>query len=202
MAYDTVIDKAQLEGAITASADAIREKTGDVALIPWLADKGFAEAIAAIEAGGGEMRIHGRAVVYGSFVPAQNEGKYKCYHNLNEIPSGLMLWTDDDYQADTSQVAKIAVFYMADKPKNSTRGVQVVVTESSAGDVSSTNAKAQVRVQTASGGAVSWLTSTSQLSHTAAIAASTTEITMCCGSTNSAFLAGLEYKYILFGAAQ
>lgn len=163
---------------------------------------GMAALIESIEAGGGEMRIHGRAVVYGSFVPAQNEGKHKCSHNLNEIPSGLMLWTDDDYQADTSQVAKIAVFYMADKPKNSTRGVQVVVTESSAGDVSSTNAKTQVRVQTASGGAVSWLTSTSQMEHTAAINASTTQITMCCGSINSAFLAGLEYKYILFGAAQ
>ena len=202
MAYDTVIDKAQLEGAITASADAIREKTGDVALIPWLADKGFAEAIATIEAGGGEMRIHGRAVVYGSFVPAQNEGNHKCSHNLNEIPSGLMLWTDDDYQADTSNAAKIAVFYMADKPENSTRGVQVVVTESSAGGVSSTNAKAQVRVQTTSGGAVSWLTSSTQAGHTAAILASTTEITMCCGGIASAFLAGLEYKYILFGVAQ
>jgi hypothetical protein len=43
MALDTVIDKAQLEGAITASADAIREKTGDTALIEWLSDKGFAE---------------------------------------------------------------------------------------------------------------------------------------------------------------
>ena len=57
MAYDKVIDSAQLEAAITASANAIREKTGDTALIQWLAEKGFAEAIAAIEAGGG-VRIY------------------------------------------------------------------------------------------------------------------------------------------------
>lgn len=53
MAFDTVIDKTQLESAITASANAIREKTGSTDLIEWLADKGFADAIAAIEAGGG-----------------------------------------------------------------------------------------------------------------------------------------------------
>ena len=50
MAFDTVVDKAQLEAAITASANAIREKTGSTASIEWLPDKGFAEAIAGIEA--------------------------------------------------------------------------------------------------------------------------------------------------------
>jgi hypothetical protein len=51
MAFDTVIDKAQLEGAITASANAIRGKTGGEDPIQWLSDKGFSEAIAAIETG-------------------------------------------------------------------------------------------------------------------------------------------------------
>ena len=96
MAYDTVIDKAQLEGAITASANAIREKTGDTALIEWLSDKGFAEAIAAIKAGGGlelittemvfaentrnyEMEIpEGKQAVFAGFVlaPANSTGTF------------------------------------------------------------------------------------------------------------------------------
>lgn len=53
MAFDTVIDKAQFESALTASANAIREKTGSTDSIEWLADKGFADAIGAIETGGG-----------------------------------------------------------------------------------------------------------------------------------------------------
>lgn len=55
MAFDTVIDKAQLEGAITASANAIREKTGSTEKIVWDATKGYADAISAIEAGGGTV---------------------------------------------------------------------------------------------------------------------------------------------------
>lgn len=53
MAFDTVIDKAQFETALTASANAIREKTGRADSIEWLADKGFADAIGAIAVGGG-----------------------------------------------------------------------------------------------------------------------------------------------------
>lgn len=50
MAFDTVVDKAQLEGAITASANAIREKTGDSALIEWKPGNGFADEISSIQA--------------------------------------------------------------------------------------------------------------------------------------------------------
>jgi hypothetical protein len=53
MAYDKLVDSAALDAALKASADAIRGKTGDTASIPWDADKGFAEAIAGIQAGGG-----------------------------------------------------------------------------------------------------------------------------------------------------
>ena len=72
MAFDTVIDKAQLESAITASANAIREKTGDTALIEWLADKGFAEAIAAIESGADLGEVFGAKVATGSLVLAED----------------------------------------------------------------------------------------------------------------------------------
>ena len=80
MAFDTVIDKAQLEGAITASANAIREKTGDTALIEWLADKGFTEAIAAIQAGGGDIYYE-----FVTFASATKE--YTIEHNLNRSPN-------------------------------------------------------------------------------------------------------------------
>jgi len=52
MAFDTVIDKAQLEAAMKATADAIREKTGDTANCTWDPSQGFAGLIAAIESGG------------------------------------------------------------------------------------------------------------------------------------------------------
>lgn len=53
MALDKVVDSALLDGALTATADAIREKTGGSDLIPWDATKGFADVVSGIEAGGG-----------------------------------------------------------------------------------------------------------------------------------------------------
>lgn len=64
MAFDTVIDKAQLEAAMKATADAIREKTGDTANCTWDPAQGFAALIAAIEAGGSNGDI-----VTGTFTP-------------------------------------------------------------------------------------------------------------------------------------
>ena len=57
MAYDKVIDSAQLEAEITATANAIREKTGDTALIDWIKNKGFEDAVKAIESGGSDVLI-------------------------------------------------------------------------------------------------------------------------------------------------
>lgn len=68
MAYDKVVDSTQLETALKAMADAIREKTGDTALIEWLANKGFAEEIAGIESGGG-----GVLTASGTFIPAEDQ---------------------------------------------------------------------------------------------------------------------------------
>ncbi len=52
MAYDKVIDSAKLDSAMTATADAIRAKTGGSDTLPWDMDTGFASAVEAIEAGG------------------------------------------------------------------------------------------------------------------------------------------------------
>lgn len=48
MAYDKLVDSAQLDGALTATADAIRAKTSDTAPIAWDADDGFAAAVEGI----------------------------------------------------------------------------------------------------------------------------------------------------------
>ena len=56
MAYDKVVDSARLDKALTATADSIRAKTGESTAIPFDADRGFADAVAAIRAGGGSAR--------------------------------------------------------------------------------------------------------------------------------------------------
>lgn len=48
MAHDKLIDSAKLDGAMTATADAIRGKTGKTADIPWNESTGFASEIASI----------------------------------------------------------------------------------------------------------------------------------------------------------
>lgn len=52
MAYDKVVDSAQLDGAMTSTANAIRAKSGGSGNIPWNAATGFADAVAAIPSGG------------------------------------------------------------------------------------------------------------------------------------------------------
>lgn len=88
MAYDKVIDSAALEAALKASADAIRGKTGGSGSIPWDAVKGFAEAIAAIEAGGGSGGdINGAKYVCGSFTPESDiTSNYEIEHET--LPKG------------------------------------------------------------------------------------------------------------------
>lgn len=53
MAFDKVIDSAQLDGALEATANKIREKSGETGSIPWDANTGFASAIGSLEVGGG-----------------------------------------------------------------------------------------------------------------------------------------------------
>lgn len=52
MAYDKVVDSAQLDGAMTSTANAIRAKSGGSGTIPWNAATGFADAVADIPSGG------------------------------------------------------------------------------------------------------------------------------------------------------
>lgn len=86
MAFDTVIDKSRLEAAMTATADAIREKTGDTADCEWLSDTGFAKLIAAIEAGGGSTGVAGLTKASGSFKPTSTVSSYAVEHDLGVVP--------------------------------------------------------------------------------------------------------------------
>lgn len=63
MAYDKVVDSARLDGALTATADAIRGKMGSADDIQWDADAGFAAAVDAITTGGGDTADIAAAIV-------------------------------------------------------------------------------------------------------------------------------------------
>lgn len=89
MAYDKVIDSAKLDAAMAATANAIREKTGDAALIQWLTDRGFAEAVAGIQSGGG-----GGGVAMGSYVFAETKPYIQIHdrvsHGLGRVPTQMI----------------------------------------------------------------------------------------------------------------
>lgn len=53
MAYDKLVDSAQLDAGMTATADAIRGKTGGTDPIEWDVATGFKSAVQGIQAGGG-----------------------------------------------------------------------------------------------------------------------------------------------------
>lgn len=64
MAYDKVVDSAQLDAALTATANAIREKAGNADACAWDASTGFASLIAAIQAGGGGGEVKTGTVTF------------------------------------------------------------------------------------------------------------------------------------------
>lgn len=97
MAYDKIIDSAKLDGALTATADAIREKTGDTAQIQWNESTGFASAISAIESG--------RKVASGQFIPAESSGNTIGEHpitisGLDFQPTRVIVYLIGKYTAN------------------------------------------------------------------------------------------------------
>lgn len=111
MPFDTIVDSAALNGAMTASADAIRAKTGAPAPIVWDVTSGFAQAISGIVSGGGG----GLAYDMGEFVLDADvqylDAKDGIPHELGKKPDFVLVWTDDfaDLSADnvTSQTENI-----------------------------------------------------------------------------------------------
>lgn len=70
MAYDKVVDSAQLDAAMTYTANRIRNKTGDTNQIIWDSAKGFGDAVDAITTGSSAPESDPREV-YGGTRPAE-----------------------------------------------------------------------------------------------------------------------------------
>lgn len=90
MAYDKVVDSSVLDAGLTAIADAIRAKAGTSGSLAF--PTAMAEAIAAIEAGGGAV------VGRGTFTPSADistENRYDFPHNLGVTPDTFVLYKKD-----------------------------------------------------------------------------------------------------------
>lgn len=92
MAYDKVVDSAVLNAGLTQIANAIREKAGTSDSLAFPA--AMAEAILAIEAGGG-----GANIVAGTYTPASTQtSRVTVTHNLGTEPTGVI------FAKQTSQI--------------------------------------------------------------------------------------------------
>lgn len=102
MAYDKVVDSTALETAITATANAIREKTGNTELLEWVAGKGFADVIAAIESGGGG-EILGHKFACGSFTLTEDTTTTYTILTANELFEAVK----DDFTGAVNLASKV-----------------------------------------------------------------------------------------------
>lgn len=86
MAFDTVVDREQLNGAMKASADAIREKAGGDDLIEWHAERGFSDAIKSINT----EQPCGNIRSYDITLP-----KFSNFHTLVELDEDVLAHIND-----------------------------------------------------------------------------------------------------------
>lgn len=95
---EMLVDGAKLDACNTAEADAIRAKTGGSSPIPYdyANNKGFADAIASIQTGGGSLPSVISKIDGGEFTFAsERESTYRINHTLGVTPKGFVIWTDD-----------------------------------------------------------------------------------------------------------
>lgn len=91
MPCDKLVDSAQLDGALTATADAIRAKTGGSAKIAWDASAGFSSVISGIQTGG--------KIAEGEFTPAgySNARIHQCPVTISGLafkPSRIIFYVE------------------------------------------------------------------------------------------------------------
>ena len=125
MAYDKVIDSATLDAGMAATANAIREKTGQTGAIPWENDKGFSAAVAGNQVGGGSvgeshldymtglyMAFNGVAFEDGTDLVLNLGAKtnvaaanplYACFYNAKGLKSITIICKNDPGDAITYQ---------------------------------------------------------------------------------------------------
>lgn len=97
MAYDKLIDSTQLDGALTATANAIREKGGTTAVLPWNMETGFASAVSAMEAGGADLNFSVAAYASENVRPATADENAIAVITNNTMTS----WIIDVNEPDT-----------------------------------------------------------------------------------------------------
>lgn len=84
MAYDKVVDSAALDAGLKQIADAIRGKTGASDSLDFPVQ--MAEAIAAIQAGGGSGTI-----TTGTITPTEASQTFTIEHGLGKVPSEILV---------------------------------------------------------------------------------------------------------------
>lgn len=90
MAIDKAIDSAVLDANLATVADAIRAKGGTSE--PLSFPTGFAEAIAAIQAGGGGEGVFGEKSASGSFTLSSNAASFTFEHGLGKTPKYAIIF--------------------------------------------------------------------------------------------------------------
>ena len=123
MAYDKVVDSAQLDGAMTSTANAIRAKNGGSGGIQWDAATGFADAVAAISSGGAVQESDINFWDYdGTLLYAWTLAELAGKTELPPLPShdGLVCqgwnWTLQDIK-DAGRELDIGALYVTDDGK-------------------------------------------------------------------------------------
>ena len=101
MKHDAIVDSARLDGALTATAEAIREKTGNTEPIPFDMDEGFKAAVDSIETGGDTEAAYNEGVEAGK--KAEYDRFWDAYQDYGNRSEYSMLfagygWTKETFK--------------------------------------------------------------------------------------------------------
>lgn len=101
MGYDRLVDSAKHDAALTATADAIRNKTGGSGKVAWDATKGFADAIASLS-----------KVASGTIRMTYSSGDNVTISGLGFKPSTVILFAlpNSDYDYELEAYCLYAIF--------------------------------------------------------------------------------------------
>ena len=109
MAFDKIIDSTKLDQALTATADAIRSKTGSSDPIAWNSETGFKITIESMEVGGGGVS-EWETVMSSTDITFTDGGEYMDFVNVYPLVSGNAYKVIWDGQVFEDLVASDIVF--------------------------------------------------------------------------------------------